>query len=110
MLMISIPCAFENNILKVNGLGFKAEGDSPEQALLVCIKNTPYYNPLILATFTKFKNHRGREFMHLETIYDESIIKLINEVEPYPPEKPNKLKQKIETSTAQEVIDYAYPE
>jgi len=110
MLMLSIPCTYENKTLTVKALGLKAKGDSAEQALLECIKSTPLYIPLMLAKYKTFTDHNGRNFEQFEVPFDNSILKKINETEPYPEEKSIKSKKKTALTDVdpEEVLMYGY--
>lgn len=109
-MYISIPCTYENKVLTVKALGFEAKGDSPDQALLECIKSTPLYIPLMLAKFKSFTDHNHRSFQQFEVPFDNAILKKINEVEPYPEEKTIKKKSKsvLSETSAEDVIKYGY--
>lgn len=86
-LYISIPCTFENRLLTIKGLDLQGRGDSPDQALLECIKGTNLYTPLMLCKFKSFTDFRGRDFRSLEVPFDSIILEKINEVEPTPETK-----------------------
>lgn len=107
---ISIPCTFEDNVLTVKALNFKATGETPDQAILECIKSTPLYAPLVLCEFKSFTDFRGREFMHLEVPYEASIIKKMTDIEPYPNEKNRKHRSLVTDVSAEDMLKYAYPD
>ena len=104
---ISIPCKYTNRVLTIKALGFKAEGDSPEQALLECIKNTALYIPLILAKFSSFTSWRGHKHLQIEVPYHSSIYDKIQEVENFPNEAKKKAaKTFISDPSAAEILKY----
>lgn len=103
-LYMNIPCNFENNTLNINCLGFKAKGNSPDEALLECIKNTALYLPLLLSKFKSHTDHRGRTFTSLEVPFNDIILKKINEVEPYPETAKRKSKGLLAEATPEEIL------
>lgn len=108
-LYISIPCTFDGKTLIIKGLDLQGKGDSPDQALLECIKNTNLYSPLMLSKFKSFTDFRGRDFRALEVPFDSAIMDKINEVEPTPETK-KKIKRSnhlIEASP-EEIIKLGY--
>ena len=108
-MYLSIPCTYENKVLVIKALGFRGKGDSADQALLECIKNTPYYIPFLLAKFKFFTDHRGRNFAHLEVPFESSILTKINEIEPYPEDKLKKAtKGLLAKPTNEEVLKLGY--
>lgn len=108
MLFIAIPCKYENNILKVKSLGFEAKGNSPDQALLTCIKETPLYIPLMLAKFRIQTDSLGRKFQYLEVPFDNLILKRISELEPTVEEKKKKIASSVETPTSEEILKWGF--
>lgn len=107
---MSIPCEFKNGVLTVSSLNFEGKGETPDQAILECIKDTPFYALLIACEFKSFTDFRGREFMHLEVPFDAAIIKRITEFEPYPNEAKRKHKSLITDVSAEDILKYAYPD
>jgi len=106
---ISIPCKYVNRVLTIKALGFKAEGDSPEQALLECIKNTALYVPLILAKFSSFTNWRGHKHLQIEVPYHSGIYDKMQEVEPFLNEAKKKAAQTfISEPSAAETLKYGW--
>lgn len=107
---LSIPCQFEEGILTIKALNFKSAGDTPDQAILECIKGTPMYASLISCEFISFTDFRGRTFMHLEVPFDAAILKRINDIEPLPTEAKRKHKSLITDVSPEEALNFAYPD
>jgi hypothetical protein len=107
-IYISIPCSYEDRILTVKGLKLSAKGDSPDQALLECIKNTPLYMPMMLAKFVSFTDFRKRTFMQIEVPFHATILKKINEVEPYPESTRIKSKSVLVEPSHEEKLKFGF--
>lgn len=108
MLTISIPCEYSNKTLVIKALGFKAKGDSPDQALLECIKNTVYYTPFILAKFKSYTDFRRRECMHLEVTFDSLIYDKLMQSEPVHVDKLKKTKSSIAEPTPEQMVKLGF--
>lgn len=109
-LYISIPVEYINKTLTIKALGFKSKGDSPDQALLECIKSTPLYIHLMLAKFVSFTDHRGRKFSHMEVPFSTELLTKINETEPYPKDKKKEIaaKSHLAEITPEDVLKWGY--
>lgn len=107
-LYISIPCTYENKTLTVKSLRLQGKGETPEQALIECIKNTPLYMSLVSAKFKSWIDFRHRSFMHLEIPYDAAIMKKINDLEPTCDEKKNSKVNKVIEPTQEEIFRFGF--
>lgn len=107
-IYISIPCTFENKVLIVKGLGLEGKGDSPDQALLECIKNTNLYIPLMLCKFKLFTDFRGRDFRHIEVPFNTIIMDKISELEPLPGDRRIKKSSHLYEPTNEEILTLGY--
>lgn len=109
MLMISIPCEYSNNILTIKSLGFKGKGNSPDEAILECIKNSVYYVPFLLSKFKTYTDHRHIDRMHLEVPFDSLIYDKITQIEPLPGDtRIKKSKSSIILPTDEQILKLGY--
>lgn len=108
-LYISIPCTFENKTLTIKALGLHGKGDTPDQALLECIKNTNLYTPLMLSKFKSFTDFRGRDFRSLEVPFHSTILETIHEIQPTPEDRKKIRKSNhLYEPTAEETLKLGY--
>ena len=108
--MLQLPCTFQDNIMKINSLNLEGFADTPELALLECIKSTPYFLSLKNAQVVNFKDHRGRDFIFLEVQFTNLVYEAIMDIEPVPKVsvKSKQLKSFIIDPTSEEVVKLGY--
>lgn len=109
-LTIQIPCSYENNILIIKGLKLTANGETAEKAFLECIKNTVYYTSMKTSKIVNFTDFKGRDFMHLEVPFTNTVYEAITEIEPFPSNeiKKKQLKSFLTEPSAEDTLKFGY--
>jgi hypothetical protein len=109
-LYISIPCTFKDEVLTIKGLKLKANGDTPEKAYLECIKNTPYFTGMKMGKIISFEDFKGRDFMHIEVPFSNTVYEAIVDLEPFPDNslKKKPMKSFLVEATAEETLKLGY--
>ena len=109
LLYFSIPCSFKNQVLTVPALGFKAKGDSPEEALLECIKHTSLYIPLILAKFNCLVDAKRQISLQLEVPFHAAIYTKLQEIEGFTDTLKKKMNNSLIVEAAPaDILKYGY--
>lgn len=106
-MKISLPCRLEGDTYKVKSLGIKVVCKDPKEAskMLATAVETALGLSQITGELLSLKPNQFELILpYLQPIYDHIL-----ELEPLPMEREQKrLKGRIETPTAQEIVDYGY--
>ena len=103
-LNIQIPCIFQNKVLTIKALHLQGTGESPEEALLECLKHTSYY-----AAFKHAKIIQGSH-MYITIPYNQDIYNAILDIEPLPGTlvKTKQFKSFLEEPTPEQILKLGY--
>lgn len=103
--MMSIPCTFENNTLRIKALRIEASGNNPEEALMKAIKSVPeLYAELCLG-----KVEQDRHWFFITVPHSKKLYDRLLEIEPLPQDKPKVKKTgALKEAESDEVIKYGY--
>lgn len=106
-MKISLPCRLEGDTYRVKSLGLKVVCKDPKEALktiLKCVETDLGLSQLTGELLSLKINQYELILPYFQPIYDKVL-----ELEPLPTEREQKkLKGRIETPTAQEIVDYGY--
>ena len=106
VLMLSLPCTYENSTLTIRCLRISADGSSAEDALFKAIKNTPeLYAELCSGRVVRDNKNRHELIVpHSEKLYNKIV-----EIEPSPESKKKAArKDGVLKASAEETLKYGY--